>query len=202
MTRRRAAALLSLVYLIVPSTARANGDPASHVLLAQRLFLPFSARVDSDVAERLASFLEDADKSGFPIRVAVISAPADLGTAFALFEQPQKYAELLGKELTFAYSDRLLVVMPSGFGYAVNGEPDRRASRRLGGLPPPGRDATAQGRSATTAVRRLASAAGHTLTLPDRSSDASDRITIAAAALLGLTVIAALALYHRKSRTL
>ena len=75
MTGRRAAALLSLVGLIVPSAACANGDPASHVLLAQRVFLPFSAPVGSDVAKRLAGFSDRITiAAAAPLGVAVIAA--------------------------------------------------------------------------------------------------------------------------------
>jgi hypothetical protein len=182
-------------------TARANGDPASHVLLAQRLFLPLGAPIDPDVAKRLDDLLEAADDSDFPIRVALIAAPTDLGTAFTLYEKPQEYAEFLGVELSFAYSDRLLVVMPNGFGFAVDGEPDEQAARVLRGVAAPGRDATKQARTATVAVRRLASAAGHRFDTAGGSVN-RDRILIAATALLGVTVLAALMLYHRKSRTL
>jgi hypothetical protein len=148
----KAAALLFLVCLIVPSTAHANGDPASHGLLGERLFLPLDAPVDSDAADRLEALLEAADKSGFPIR--------------------------------------------------VNGEPDRQAARPLVSLPPPGRDATKLANGATVAVRRLARAAGRTITVPKGGSEARDRMMVAAATVLGLAVLAALMLYHRKSRTL
>lgn len=202
MTRKRAAALFSLLCLAVPATAHGNGDPASHVLLVERAFLPLEAEVDSGAAERLGALLEAADESGFPIRVALIAKPVDLGTAYSLYLKPQQYAEFLGKELSFSYSDRLLIVMPNGFGYALNSEPDRQAAQALAGLAAPGRNATKQTNAATVAVRRLARQAGRTIAVPESASETRDRIVIAASALLGLAVLAALVLYHRKSRTL
>ena len=126
---RRVAIGAAATALLLPAAAQANGDPASDYLLVQKVFLPFNSKVDSDVATRLEKLLDAAAKAKFPIRVAVIGTPTDLGTAFSLFNKPQRYAEFLGLELSFLYRDRLLVVMPSGFGYAVNGDPDPKVSR-------------------------------------------------------------------------
>jgi hypothetical protein len=89
--------------------------------------------------------------------------------------------------------------MPNGFGYAVNGEPDARASRVLERIPPPGRNATREAEGAIRAVIRLAAAAGHEVVVPKGDSETQDRILIAAAVLLGLAVVAGLALYHRRA---
>jgi hypothetical protein len=194
----RAALVLFAVFLTLPPPAQANGDPASHVLIGESRFLPFGADTDSDAVERLDGVLREADKVGFEIKTALIASPNDLGTAFSLFLKPQRYAEFLGVELTFVYPGRLLIVMPNGFGYAVNGEPDMRASRVLERLRAPGRDATREAEAAVRAIVRLAAAAGHRVVVP-KSSAMQDRILIGAAVLLGLALLGGLALYHRRA---
>lgn len=195
---RYAAFLVVAAALSLPATAYAHGDPASDYLLGESVFLPFNAKIDSGVVSRLSAVVREADKVGFRIKVAVIGTPFDLGTEFSLYHKPQRYAEHLGLELSFVYRDRLLVVMPNGFGYAVNGEPAPRLSRPLKSLPEPGADATKQTKAATTAVRRLAAAAGHPIVLPKGGgSETGDRITIAAAATAGIALIAGLILFRR-----
>jgi hypothetical protein len=195
--RGAATLVLLAVLLCLPAPAHANGDPASHYLIGESRFLPFNTEIDSDAVERLDGVLREADEAGFKIKTALIASPFDLGTAFSLYRKPQRYAEFLGVELSFVYPGRLLIVMPNGFGYAVNGEPDGRASRVLERIPAPGRNATKEAEAATRAVVRLAAAAGHKVVVPKGGSDTQDRILIAAAVLLGLALIAGLALYHR-----
>jgi len=198
---RRGAVLAAVVLcLCVPAVARANGDPASDFLLTQNLFLPFTTKIDQGPVTQLNGLLKDAAAKKYRIRVAVILSPSDLGTAFSLFGKPQKYAEFLGLELSFVYRDRLVVVMPSGYGYAVKGHPDPATAQLLKKLPPPGRDATKEVQAAIVAVQRLAVADGHNLTVPKTkgSSGARDRITIAAAATAAIALIAAFVLYRRR----
>src|SRR3954454_2963790 len=160
---RRIALVVLLVVLCTPAVARANGDPASDYLLLQSVFLPFNAKVDADVTARLSNVIREADKAGFPIKFAVIGSRYDMGTAFSLYNKPQSYARFLGLELAFQYRDRLVVVMPKGYGYAIAGKPDAGGARILKTLPAPGRDTTKEVEGATTAVRRLAAAGGHPL---------------------------------------
>jgi hypothetical protein len=186
---------------VLPATARANGDPASDYLLFQSVFLPFNAKIDSDAKDQLSGIVRESDKAGFRIKVALIATPYDLGTAFSLYRKPQQYAEFLGLELSFQYRDRLLVVMPNGFGYAVNGKPAPRFRRALEGLAGPGRDTTKQAEAATVAVRRLAAVGGHTIVPPKGgASEARDRITIAAATVAGVALVAGLLLLRRQRR--
>jgi hypothetical protein len=201
LTKRVAfAAVLTL--LALPAVAHANGDPASDYLLVQKLFLPFGTKVDQSEVKKLNDLLTAAERDNFKIRVAVILSPADLGTAFSLYRKPQRYSEFLGLELSFVYRGRLLVVMPNGYGYSVMGKPDRKTSRLLQPLPPPGHDATQEVRGAETAVRKLALASGHRLAVSSSGggSSARDRITIAAAATAGIALIAAVVLYRRQRR--
>jgi hypothetical protein len=198
---RRAALLVLLAVLSFPAAAAANGDPASDYLLGQSVFLPFNAKIDSGAVERLREVIAGADKAGFKIKVALIATRYDLGTAFSLYGQPQRYAEFLGLELSFVYRDRLLVVMPSGYGFAVSGEPEARFNRVLKSLPEPGRGATKQANAATTAVRRLASSAGYDIVVPKNGgSETRDRVVIAAAAVAVLALIAAVLLLRRQRR--
>src|SRR3954470_11877605 len=138
--------------LSMPAAARANGDPASDYLLVQSIFLPFDAKVDPDVTARLSDVIREADKANFRIKVAVIATRYDLGTAFSLYNKPERYAEFLGLELSFQYRDRLLVVMPKGYGYSIGGKPDPAGIKVVGTLPPPGKDAAKQVEAATVAV--------------------------------------------------
>jgi hypothetical protein len=196
-----AALVVVTVCVCAPSVARANGDPASDYLLAQNVFLPFTTKIDSGAVKRLGAVLGAADRQSFLIRVAVILSPSDLGTAFSLFGKPQKYSEFLGLELSFVYRDRLLVVMPSGYGYSVNGKPDPKATAVVGKLPPPGRNATKEVEAAIVAVQRLAAAEGHRLAVPKGGGSAGrDRITIAAAVTAGIALFAAFVLYRRPER--
>jgi hypothetical protein len=165
------------------------------------MFLPFTTKIDRNAVKRLDTLLRETNQQHFRIRVAMILSPSDLGTAFSLFGKPEKYAEFLGLELSFVYRDRLLVVMPNGYGYSVNGNPDPKASAVLKKLPPPGRDATKEVEAAIVAVQQLAAAAGHRFAVPKSGgSNGRDRVTIAAAATAGIALIAAFVLYRRRER--
>jgi len=203
LTKRLVAVGATVALFALPAVARANGDPASDYLLVQKLFLPFNASVESNKVKQLNAVLDAAARDNFPIRVAVILSPPDLGTAFSLFRKPQRYAEFLGLELAFVYRGRLLVVMPNGYGYSVKGKPDPKTSTLLKPLPPPGRDATREVEGAEIAVRKLASAAGHRLVVEKvgGGSTTRDRITIAAAATAGIALFAAVVLYRRQRRS-
>jgi len=202
LIKRVAALAGALAFVALPATAHANGDPASDYLLVQKLFLPFSTKIDQAEAKRLNALLTAAERDDFKIRVAIIHSPGDLGTAFSLFRKPQRYAQFLGLELSFVYRGRLVVVMPNGYGYSVNGKPDSKTSRLLQSLPPPGPDATDEVRGAEVAVRKLALASGHRLSASSSGGGSStrDRITIAAAATASIALVAAVVLYRRQRR--
>jgi hypothetical protein len=147
----------------------------------------------------LAATVSAANDADFRIKIAVIRTRYELGTAFSLYNKAQKYAQFLGLELSFQYRGRLLVVMPKGYGYAINGRADRAGLAVLRELPPPGTDRAKQLRAAATAVRRLAAASGHTLPAvgDDGGSETRDRLTLAAAALALVALLAAFALFRR-----
>jgi hypothetical protein len=195
---RRVLLLVAVVLLCTPAAARANGDPASDYLLLQSIFLPFNAKVDHDVTERLTKTITEAGKADFPIKVAVIGSRYDLGTAFSLYNKAQRYSEFLGLELSFQYRDRLLVVMPNGYGYSINGKPNPAGIEVVAKLPPPGKDATKQVEGATVAIRRLAAAKGIVLSSGGGGTETRDRLVIAAGAVALVALLAAIVFYRRE----
>jgi hypothetical protein len=64
-----------------------------------------------------------ARQHGYTIRVAIIQSSYDLGSVTELNNKPREYAHFLSQELRFVYRQRLLVVMPNGFGIARDGRP-------------------------------------------------------------------------------
>jgi hypothetical protein len=183
--RRVAALLLTLgVVALVPAAARADGDPASDVLYNGRVFVPFDTKISAQQQD-LQQTVDAAWKAGFPIKVAVISSPTDLGSVGALWQKPQLYAKFLGAELAFLYKGRLLIVMPNGFGLH-HGKVSTAAERKLLEQIPIGHGGDGLTASATAAVRALAAASGHQLPTPEhRTNDAGrDRIVIVIAVVL------------------
>lgn len=187
-----------MLLLCTPAVARANGDPASDYLLVQSIFLPFNAKIDPKASAQLSDVIRAANKAGFPIKVAVIGTRYDLGTAFSLFNKPQRYAQFLGLELSFQYRDRLLVVMPSGYGYSTNGKPNEAGVGVLKTLPAPGPDPTKEVEGATVAIRRLAAAEGHVLPAGGGHSETRDRLVIAAGATALVALLAAIVFWRRR----
>ena len=165
------AAVLALAWGWSAASARADGDPASDVLATQPLFLAQDAGVPPRRAAQLASLLDEAQRSGAPIRVALIASPADLGSVTELFGKPQSYAEFLGQELALLYRGPLLVLMPNGFGlYGFHRPASARAA--IAGVPLSAADG-GLGPAVVAAVRRLAAASGHPLALPSATASAA-----------------------------
>ncbi len=155
---RRLLAALLVPALLVPAAgvARADGDPASDVLLSQNVFLAADARATPAEQVELERLLGAAARAGYPIRVALIASPADLGSVSALWRAPQSYAAFLGQELALPGGERLLVVMPNGLGLYRPTPAERRA---LAATSPGPNLANA----AVAAIERLARASGHPL---------------------------------------
>ena len=186
---RKAALLGALALLVVVPAAQANGDPASDVLITQQVFIPFEAPISKSASDELTKTVAAANERGYKIRVAVIAFTRDLGTAISLWGHSQDYAKFLGSELAFAYSNRLLVAMPAGFGVYRGKKPVAQELRVLAKRKP-GKTPTALTESTTQAVRALAAAQG--VVLPKFSGGSTawrDRAIIAAAVLLALVVI-------------
>jgi hypothetical protein len=137
------------------------------------VFYPYTPRVSAAVEQALDAEVATAAKRQFPIKVALIASPVDLGAIPTLYGKPQQYANFLDQEISFGGKQRLLVVMPSGFG--VQGL-DPAATKAAASLAKPsGAGSDALAKSATVAVARLAAASGHPIarvaTAPGASSD-------------------------------
>jgi hypothetical protein len=187
---KRLVVIGALLALLVPAAARANGDPASDVLLTSQVFLPYEAPISKQASQELRATVAEANKKGFKIRVAVIAFTGDLGTAVALWHHQQSYSKFLWSEIAFVYSNRLLVAMPSGFGFYNGKKPVAKELRVLEGVKA-GTTPTPLAQSATAAVRALAKANG--ITLPKvsggGSSNTRDRLILGAAVLAFLIVL-------------
>jgi protein SCO1 len=178
--RRRALALAALAALLVgcsaPELARADGDPASDVLLSQPAFVPADAGFSAQQASALNAFLHESAKAGFPVRVAIIPEAYDLGYVTQLWAKPRSYAEFLGVELSLVFKGPLIVVMPNGFGVNWPGHATTSAYAALSGVTI--KSAGAGLLAATrTAVRRAAGVAGVQLGSGANTSTASPRGT-------------------------
>ena len=198
---RRALLIAAVAALLAVPAAQANGDPASDVLITQQVFIPFEAPISTSAKDELIKTVAAANDRGYKIRVAVIAFTGDLGTAVSLWRHPQSYSKFLGSELAFVYSNRLLIAMPSGFGFYRGRKPVAKEQAVVVKIPP-GKTPTELTESTTKAVRALAAADG--VVLPKISSggghDWRDRLIIAGVALLGLLVIFVPARWLRRDR--
>ena len=212
MARRRVSRASALALLIVAllgapaSIARADGDPASDYLIGNQVFLTSQGNSVSPAQRQLLAVVSAATRSGFPIRVAVISSAYDLGSITALWGKPRLYARFLGLELSSAYRQRLLVVMPGGFGFNWPGHSATPTYRILARVP---LRASGDGLSvaAHAAVSRLALAAGVTLASTSPAARAaagrsggSDVLGIVAAGVGGLAALALVVLAVQRVR--
>jgi hypothetical protein len=154
-----AAAALALV--VMPVGARADGDPASDVLLGENVFYPYSPTVSPAIQKSLNAETTAATRAHFPIKVALIASPVDLGVIPDLFGKPQKYAEFLDQEISFQTKQPLLVVMSTGYG--VQGVSSAAASAAAALHKPAGTQSNDLAQAAIAAVAKLAGAAGHPL---------------------------------------
>lgn len=201
MTARRATALLSVVAaLVAPAAARADGDPASDVLLFQDAYLPYFPAPGKPEAQTLTRLLKEVRAAGYPMKVALIQSAGDLGAYPDLFGRPEDYAKLLQREISFRVKrPHLLIVMPGGMagrnlgpGAAVLGDVEIDRAAESDGLV----------RAALEAVAKVATANGHETAVPEVRADerpqadgGSDHTALyvlsGAIAALGLALIAA-----------
>jgi hypothetical protein len=192
MTLRALAVAVVAACLAAP--ARADGDPASDYLITRQTFLPFNTKIPKAEVDALNGIVADANEKGFKLRVAIISKPFDLGAVPSLWRKPKTYARFLGQELAFVYKNRLLIVMPNGYGVSRGGKALPDAQSVVDTLPAPGTGGPALAAAATRAARRLAADAGVTAEVPSSSgSTTGDRLVIAGAAIgLVLLIVAGL----------
>lgn len=142
----------------VPAAALADGDPASDVLASQNVFLASDANASLAQQAQLEAVVQAAANSGYPVRVALIASPTDLGSVNELWRRPQSYAQFLGEELSLTYRGTVLVVMPNGFGlYRARAVPAAERAA-LTSLPAP---TTSLAAGAVSAVVELAAVGGY-----------------------------------------
>jgi hypothetical protein len=127
-----AVAFAAVAFGVAP--ARADGDPASDILLVDNVFLTYSVDVTPAAKTALQQTVTRLNHHSFRVKVAVVADPADLGAVPSLFGKPQLYAKFLGTEISFQYTNRLLVVMPSGFGFWRDRKPITREKKILARL--------------------------------------------------------------------
>ncbi|MGI9183361.1 MAG: SCO family protein [Solirubrobacteraceae bacterium] len=189
MTRRAfglalaAALTVTLASTIFTVSARADGDPASDYLQTNQVFFaapttaappvqtpaaspaqtpaasPAQTPAASPAQRQLLSVVKAANEAGFAIRVAVVSSEYDLGSITELWRKPVLYARFLGLELSSVFRQRLLVVMPNGYGFNWPGHPSAAVHRELSKVPV-GANSRTLAAAAEVAVRTLAGAAG------------------------------------------
>jgi hypothetical protein len=197
---RRLVVVAALAALLAAPAARADGDPASDYLIGQKVFFPYDLKVSPAAQQQIAALVDEANRAGFKIRVAMIWSSYDLGSITGLWRRPRTYARFLGAELKYVYKDRLLIVMPSGFGFNRPGHPVTKEYATLSKIaidpgPTGFLDAT------RTAVQRLAAASGVKLTGTSTvkgNSQNRDRVIIVLGAIAVLLAAIALRLALRR----
>jgi hypothetical protein len=178
-----------VVVLLAPAVASADGDPASDVLLGENVFYPYSPPTSPAIQKQLNAVTTAAKRAHFPVKVALIGSPVDLGVIPSLFGKPQKYADFLDQEISFATKQPLLVVMASGYG--VEGM-DAKAQSAVSALgKPAGTQSNELGQAAITAVGKLAAASGHPLQGTTEGSDGRGTSKAVLVAILAAIAIAA-----------
>lgn len=202
---RRALVLAALAAAcVLAGSARADGDPASDFLLATQVFIPFDMKLPAAKQQELTSLVRDTNKSGYKIRVALIGSAYDLGSVTSLWRKPHPYARFLSAEINFIYKQRLLVVMPNGFGFAWpkhSSTPEYAVLSKL----PVGAGAAGMLDSTVAAVQKLAAAAGVKVvrTKPTAAAKGGggflhSRTLIVLAAIAGVAILVLLRLALRR----
>jgi hypothetical protein len=198
----RISAILAAAALLLPALARADGDPASDVLLGQNVYYPYTPTVSSSLQKALDAETAAAKQAGIPVKVALIPTPTDLGVVPDLFGKPQQYAAFLVQEISFQTKQPLLVVMPQGLGSAGLPAAAAAAVKQLPHPASPQSDDLA--RAAIEAVPKLAAAAGHQLKSVPKAAKASGGSSVAIIVGLALLALggaaAAFAARSRRSR--
>jgi len=186
----------------LPPTARADGDPASDYLITMPIYFPYDTKFSPQLEAQLIGVVADAKKKGFPIKVALIPNRYDLGSVGVLWKRPKQYAKFLGLEDAPFFKQRLLVVMPNGFGFYRPGSDSTAEDSTLAKIAiQPGEDglvrAAIDGVTALAAADGVTVTAGHVTTQAQRNSHDRTVIIVAVAAALLLGALARLALRRR-----
>lgn len=147
------AAVVAVAATLSP-LARADGDPASDILLGQSVYFPYNAPSQS-ARSALQQVVDGVYAHGQRVKVALIDDPTDLGAIPSLFGKPADYAHFLGIELGLWYVGPLLVVMPAGFGIYDGGRSTAAEEAVLRSLRVDSSSSDGLARSATTALQHL-----------------------------------------------
>jgi hypothetical protein len=166
-----ALALLSVLAIAAAPRAHADGDPASDVLLGENVFYPYQPATSKSLMASLNSATATAAKQHFPLKVALIASPIDLGIIPQLLGKPQTYAKYLDYEISFTSKQPLLVVMKDGYG--VEGLPSAATAAVAKLSPPAGGTPDDLAQAALAAIGKLAAAAGHPIAGVKSTSDSS-----------------------------
>jgi hypothetical protein len=168
-------AVVIAIALGLPAGAPAHGDPASHSLETQSLYVSFTAQPSLAVELQLRGYLAAAERAGSPARVTLVAGEADVTEDPSMLRAPQRYAEFVEGKLSEVAArplgEPVVVVTPYGIGVAGRamrrgrfGPVSRAGARALvGGLEPGGATGDDLGRAAMTMVRRIARAGGNPL---------------------------------------
>ncbi len=201
----RIVALVSLAGAFAAVSALADGDPASDVLIGQNVYYPYSPAVSANLQKTLNAETAAVSRARFPIKVALIPTPQDLGAIATLFDKPQQYASFLDQEISFLNNNpMLLVVMPNGYGVEHLGPVATTAAKSL--IKPRSRQSDDMARAAIIAVRKLAAAAGHPIPAVSAASGTGGRSTVLSLSALALISVlcagAVLTVRHRRATNL
>jgi hypothetical protein len=196
---------LLVAAMLVPAAVLADGDPASDVLLGQSVFYPYQPPVSKSVAATLNAETGAAKRAGFPLKVALIASPIDLGVIPDLFGKPRQYADFLDQEISFQGKQPLLVVMAAGYGVQGVTGPGKLAVAAL--KPPAGKTSNDLANAAIGAVAKIAAASGHKLTgvpgVPGStgsgSGSSSSTVIVALLAAAAVLVAGALIVLRRRN---
>lgn len=159
---------------LVPPAARADGDPASDLLISQDVFYPYAPNaVAKPLQTALNGMVRAAKAKGYPVKIALIADQADLGSVPQLFTDPQKYADLLTAEISYNTKPRVLVVLPAGLG--GNNLGDRAGPALAGVTVDQGAGPDGLARAALAALGKLTAANGTPVAVPKVAAGGGSR---------------------------
>jgi hypothetical protein len=188
-----ALAVVALASGMGVTSAWADGDPASDMLLAQNVFFPYTPPVSPGLQNELNRATAEMQRAREPLKIAIIASKADLGAITPLFGEPRAYASFLGAEIGSSAGHPLLVVMADGYGTAGLSAAAKDAVAAL--PPPPSTQSDALATAALQAARKVAAANGHPLpgtAASEHAHDAVSTLDATRAVLIALLLGAAL----------
>jgi len=202
MTSRRtllAAAVLALFALTGAPVAIADGDPASDYLISQNVFFSFTQLPASSKTE-LTRVVGEANRRGYTVRVALIGNRFDLGSVPVFWRKPQPYAKFLSQELVgpAPYTNRVLVVMPNGYGLSRSGKELPAERRALDGVTSADTSREDLATAGTRAVRRLAAVHGIEIEASSGGNRSLPIVVGASVAALAVAAAAGTLLWRRR----